>query len=168
MLIASMRRMSVQTGRFDCAGPPPILRGPHAPPSSFPSDHPAYSHIANLHVNTLQVRSHKTVSMNELHANISGGQVRSLNLASRLSDERNKEGLREQFMTFWKPEMEAWRRRWPAISAYHSVTFACSPREANKSLPSCQTRSSTFTPKTLSSCSISSHCASRATRPTLF
>lgn len=38
-------------------------------------------------------------------------------------------------MSFWKPEMEAWRRRWPAISAYHhSMTCACCPREANKSL----------------------------------
>ncbi|GAA5998658.1 uncharacterized protein JCM10292_007137 [Rhodotorula paludigena] len=101
MLFNGRLAMSVQTGRFDCAGPPPILRGPHAPPPSFPSDHPTYSHIANLHVNTLQVRS--------------------LNLASQLSDERNKGGLREQFMSFWKPEMEAWRRRWPAINPFIDI-----------------------------------------------
>ncbi|GJN87099.1 hypothetical protein Rhopal_000044-T1 [Rhodotorula paludigena] len=45
----------------------------------------------------------------------------ALNLASRLSDERNKEGLREQFMAFWKPEMEAWRRRWPAINPFIDI-----------------------------------------------
>ncbi|GAA6047926.1 hypothetical protein JCM3770_006428 [Rhodotorula araucariae] len=101
ILFCGRLAMSVQTGRFDCSGPPALLTGPHAAPTSLPDDHPDYSMMANLAVNTIQTRA--------------------LTLASGLHEEQNGEGLRDAFMSFWKPEIEAWRLRWPNVNVFIDI-----------------------------------------------
>ncbi|GAA6007774.1 uncharacterized protein JCM10292_005430 [Rhodotorula paludigena] len=101
MLFCGRLAMSVQSGRFDCIGPPPIPSAAHLVSTSLSVDHSDYHYAANLQVNMIFARA--------------------LALAGGLREENDGEGLRASFRAAWKPEIDAWRLRWSEVNPFIDV-----------------------------------------------
>jgi hypothetical protein len=72
------------------------LAGLKATPKFSSPDAPDYHYQANDHINRIFARA--------------------LNLWAGLRDERATPHLHQSFISFWKPELQAWSERWTAIS----------------------------------------------------
>ncbi|BGP13502.1 hypothetical protein JCM10213v2_001424 [Rhodosporidiobolus nylandii] len=111
LLFCGELAMSVQTGRAECSRAPPVpaafrvcnfcFSAASLSPSKLPLEFPEYNHAANLQVNWILTRA--------------------IHLAAGLRQEDASAELREAFQSFWKPEMEAWRLRWPDINPFIDV-----------------------------------------------
>ncbi|GAA5942585.1 uncharacterized protein JCM15063_000043 [Sporobolomyces koalae] len=101
LLFAGQIAMSVQTGRMDAMtglSQPGGLKG--TPPFCAP-DAPDYQYQANDHINRIFARA--------------------LNLWAGLRNERATSRLHRSFVSFWKPELQAWSERWTAINPFMQI-----------------------------------------------
>ncbi|BGP34989.1 hypothetical protein JCM10296v2_006813 [Rhodotorula toruloides] len=104
--------MTVQTGCIDILRAPPIpdasssllTNNPPAAsysPTNLPLEYPNHHYAANVQVNSIFTRM--------------------IHLASDLRRERGTDKLRETFQAAGKPEMEAWKARWPNINPFVDI-----------------------------------------------
>ncbi|GAA6041351.1 hypothetical protein JCM8097_007678 [Rhodosporidiobolus ruineniae] len=101
LLFCGELSMSVQSGRADCLRAPAVPTAMLYSPTNLPTEVPDYNYAANLQVNYILARA--------------------IHLATGLRQEGESEGLREAFQSAWKPEMDAWRTRWPVVNPFIDV-----------------------------------------------
>ncbi|GAA5893533.1 hypothetical protein JCM6882_007845 [Rhodosporidiobolus microsporus] len=100
LLFCGELAMAVQTGRIDCLRLVPPSAS-HLSPTAFAPEVPDYHYSANLAVNVILAKA--------------------LHLAAGLREEVASDDLRRSFLSFWRPQMEEWRKRWPDINPFIDV-----------------------------------------------